>query len=69
MSANRVFVLPHGVDPEEYHPNRVAAQVASFRREQVWDGFFVFLHVGSMIERKGVSVLLAALESLVSDTE
>ena len=66
MSAEQVNVLPHGVDPDEYHPDRVAPRVESFRRARGWDGFFVFLHVGSMIERKGVSVLLAALDTLVS---
>ena len=29
----------------------------------------VFLHVGSMIERKGVDVLLTALESVVSNDQ
>ena len=60
-------MLPHGVDPEEFHPDRVAARVASFRRARGWDSFFVFFHVSSMIERKGVDVLLAALETVLSD--
>lgn len=60
LPADRLHVIPQGVDTRRFHPPSIEAR-AAVRRELGWalsDPALVF--VGSLIERKGIDVLLAA---------
>ena len=55
VPADRVHVVPNGVDLDTYRPDGPARRLAP-------DGVCVFLFVGGTIYRKGIDVLLAAFE-------
>ena len=55
VPADRVHVVPNGVDLETYRPDGPARRLAP-------DDVCVFLFVGGTIYRKGIDVLLAAFE-------
>ena len=59
IPASKVFVIPNGVDYENFHPK---AEPKSFDTEKS----FKFLFVGGTITRKGIDVLLDAYSSAFS---
>ena len=58
----RVMVVPHGIDPELFHPLE-REERESLRRELGWDGF-TFLSLGAMTGNKGMPLLLKAFTTL-----
>ena len=54
----RVVVIPHGVDPELFHPLE-HKQRELLRSQFGWDGF-TFLSLGAMTGNKGIALLLKA---------
>jgi glycosyltransferase involved in cell wall biosynthesis len=61
---NRTFVVPHGVDPQIFHPLS-DDQRQVYRRQFNWDGF-VFLSVGSMTGNKGIDLLFKAFAAVAA---
>lgn len=60
---DRVIVIPHGIDPEFFHPLDCAQR--ALRRQQLgWNGF-TFLSLGSMTGNKGIPLLLKAFAIVV----
>jgi len=59
----RVIVIPHGIDPNIYHPLS-SEERQRVRQELGWDGF-VFLNIGSMFGSKGIHFLLKAFAIVV----
>ena len=57
--ADRVIVVPHGIDPAIFHPVSPERK-SELRRELQWDGF-MFLSLGAMSHNKGMGNLLKAL--------
>jgi GT2 family glycosyltransferase/glycosyltransferase involved in cell wall biosynthesis/tetratricopeptide (TPR) repeat protein len=53
VAAGKVFVVPNGVDAEEFHPQAAPMSLATQKK-------FRFLFVGGTIHRKGPDLLLAA---------
>ena len=62
-AAERVVVVPHGVDPKIFAPLD-EAQRAEARRKLGWDGF-IFLTVGSATPNKGMDLLFKAIAAIV----
>ena len=62
--AERVHVVPHGVDVNVYHPLS-EQQRQALRPKAQWSGF-VFLHVGAMTGNKGVVPLLKATAAVIA---
>jgi glycosyltransferase involved in cell wall biosynthesis len=62
--AERVFLVPHGVDPAIFHPMD-PAQRAALRQQLGWNGF-VFLSVGAMTQNKGLVPLLRTFAAIAS---
>jgi predicted O-linked N-acetylglucosamine transferase (SPINDLY family)/glycosyltransferase involved in cell wall biosynthesis len=63
---DKVVVIPHGVDPEIFHP------VDSARREELrrglgWHDRFIFLNVGALTGNKGIVDLLKAFAALAEE--
>lgn len=61
---DQVVVLPHGVDPQIYHP-LAAADRSALRRAWGWEGCQVLLNVGGTIPRKGGDLLILALGAVM----
>jgi glycosyltransferase involved in cell wall biosynthesis len=61
-SANRVVVVPHGIDPTIFSPLDESSR-AEIRRGLRWDGV-VFLTVGAATANKGVNLLLKAFAAV-----
>ncbi|OGV49293.1 MAG: hypothetical protein A2X49_07305 [Lentisphaerae bacterium GWF2_52_8] len=61
--AERVHVVPHGVNTGIFHPLPESSREA-LRRELGWDSRFVFLHIGAMTENKGIKPMLKAFASI-----
>ncbi|MBI9086556.1 MAG: glycosyltransferase family 4 protein [Desulfobacterales bacterium] len=61
--ADRVVVVPHGVDPAIYHPLDETGRSA-LRQKLGWDPYFIFLSVGTMKGNKGLRLMLKALAAL-----
>jgi glycosyltransferase involved in cell wall biosynthesis len=61
---NRVVVIPHGIDPQIFHPISEEQRQAQ-RQKYKWDGF-VFLSVGSMTGNKGMRLLLKAFAAVAA---
>jgi glycosyltransferase involved in cell wall biosynthesis len=60
---SRIFVVPHGVDPDIYKPlNDI--QRDKLRSELGWEGF-IFLNIGAMTPNKGLGLLLNAFASII----
>jgi ankyrin repeat protein/glycosyltransferase involved in cell wall biosynthesis len=60
-----IRILPHAVDAGDFHPRKTAAKAAKLRATRGWDdNTFVFLHIGSMLDRKGFKELVAAFAKL-----
>ena len=61
FKSEQVIVIPHGVDPETFHPAADPAVRASLRAQlPVEPEAFVFLSIGAMTGNKGIDVLLRA---------
>jgi glycosyltransferase involved in cell wall biosynthesis len=60
FSPERVHVIPHGADPEQFKPLSVAERKARRADLEIAEDAFVFLNVGAMTWNKGTAVLLAA---------
>ena len=66
VDPERIRILPHGIDAAELHPTVVEDGAKAMREERGWDkDTFVFLHVGSMIDRKGYKELVAVYSEVV----
>lgn len=60
IPAEKVFVVPNGIDPEKFHPQAAPMKLATQKN-------FKFLFVGGTIGRKGPDILLKAyLESFTA---
>ena len=59
LVADRIHVVPHGIDPEIFHP-LPPQQRAEIRRRNGLSDRFLFLNVGMMADNKGVDTLLRA---------
>ena len=61
FDTKQVIVIPHGVDPETFHPPADHPRRASLRAKlPVEPDEFVFLSIGAMTGNKGIDVLLRA---------
>lgn len=60
VTADRIDVVPNGVDPERYYPKDASA----LRSELGLTGKRVLLTIGRLVERKGIDTVLAALPAL-----
>jgi len=61
--ADRVKVIPHGVDPAIFRPLDSAGR-AVLRQKLGWDPYFIFLSIGTMKAGKGLRLMLKALAAL-----
>jgi glycosyltransferase involved in cell wall biosynthesis len=61
--ADRVKVIPHGVDPAIFRPLDSAGR-AALRQKLGWDRYFIFLSIGTMKGGKGLRLMLKALAAL-----
>jgi glycosyltransferase involved in cell wall biosynthesis len=59
----RVFVIPHGIDPHIFHPLAVDQRQETRRRLKI-DGEFLFLHIGTMAGCKNIPLLLRAFAAV-----
>jgi UDP-glucose:(heptosyl)LPS alpha-1,3-glucosyltransferase len=65
VAENKLHVIYNGVDVEKFHPRLAGEYRAAQRRALGWaDGDLLLLLVGSGFERKGVGLVLAALQQL-----
>jgi len=62
----RIAVIPHGIDPDIFHPLPPLERKA-LRMKLGWEGRFVFLNISAMTSNKGIPCLLKAL-GLVAQT-
>jgi glycosyltransferase involved in cell wall biosynthesis len=60
LPAERITVVPHGVDPDLFHAPG-AAERAALRQRFGWEGSFIFLHISAMTPNKGVPAMLRSL--------
>ncbi|WP_207477541.1 glycosyltransferase family 4 protein [Arenibaculum pallidiluteum] len=63
VDPDRVFVVPHGVDPACFRPAS-AERRAELRARRGWTGRFVLLNVGAMTANKGVAEAIRAVARL-----
>ncbi|MBP0006022.1 MAG: glycosyltransferase family 4 protein [Cyanobacteria bacterium SBC] len=61
--AERVVVVPHGVDTNVFHP-LLHEDREALRRQWNLDGCFAFLHIGVMTWNKGIRLLLKAFATV-----
>lgn len=61
FAAERLAVLPRGVDSERFHPSH---REASFWRRRGFTGSFILLYVGRVSKEKNLDVLLEAWQRL-----
>jgi len=62
IGADKIHLIPNGIDTEAYYPATDADRQASRRRLGLLDPELVALYVGRWTEAKGLEVLLAAWE-------
>lgn len=63
--SDQILVIPHGVDPDIYHP-LPEDQRKIFRKNKGIDDYFIFFNVGLMCEtRQGIHLLLKAFAQVV----
>ena len=60
----RVLIVPHGADPEIYHP--LEDEARQELRDQMGCRGFIFLSVGAMTKNKGLSLLLKAFAAVIA---
>ncbi len=63
-AADRVCIVPLGYDPNIYKPISNEERI-KLRKKLGWEGYFVFLNVGVMLNNKGVPALLQAFAAIV----
>ncbi len=60
LPAERIHIVPHGIDPDIFHPP-TDDERAALRKAFGWENRFIFLHVSAMTPNKGIPALLGAL--------
>jgi len=61
---DRIHVIPHGVDPSIFRPLPRAERLEARRENGIRDDMFVFASVGSVVNSKGIDVLLLAFDAV-----
>ncbi len=62
---NRVVSIPLGIDPNIYKPLTEPERIA-LRRQLGWEGCFIFLNIGVMLNNKGMSGLLKGFAAIAA---
>ncbi len=65
MPAERIDVVPHGIDPLLHRPPTPDERATARRSLRIADDAFVFLNIGAMTQNKGLDHLFRAFASLV----
>jgi glycosyltransferase involved in cell wall biosynthesis len=63
--ADRIAIIPHGVDPSLFYPLSTADRKA-LRRKLGWEGHFVILNISAMTPNKGIRSLLGAFREVAA---
>jgi len=66
IPADRVHVVPHGIDPLLHRPPTPDQRSSARRSLRIADDDFVFLNIGAMTQNKGLDHLFRAFASLVA---
>ncbi|MEG3918427.1 glycosyltransferase family 4 protein [Microcoleus sp. T3_A4] len=64
VGADRIAVVPLGVDPQIYYP-AAGDRRQSLRESFGWSNYFIFLNIGGQTDRKGIRPLLKAFAAVV----
>ncbi|MEG4284156.1 glycosyltransferase family 4 protein [Microcoleus sp. A006_D1] len=64
VEADRIAVVPLGVDPQIYYPAE-GDRRQSLRDSFGWSNYFIFLNIGGQTDRKGIRPLLKAFAAVV----
>ncbi|MEG4230683.1 glycosyltransferase family 4 protein [Microcoleus sp. Pol11C3] len=64
VEADRIAVVPLGVDPQIYYP-AAGDRRQSLRQTFGWSNYFIFLNIGGQTDRKGIRPLLKAFAAVV----
>ncbi|MEG4057646.1 MULTISPECIES: glycosyltransferase family 4 protein [unclassified Microcoleus] len=64
VEADRIAVVPLGVDPKIYYP-AAGDRRQSLRESFGWSNYFIFLNIGGQTDRKGIRPLLKAFAAVV----
>ncbi|MEG4586515.1 glycosyltransferase family 4 protein [Microcoleus sp. MOSTC5] len=64
VEADRIAVVPLGVDPKIYYPVS-GDRRQSLRQSFGWSNYFIFLNIGGQTDRKGIRPLLKAFAAVV----
>lgn len=64
VEADRIAVVPLGVDPKIYYPLS-SDRRQSLRQSFGWSNYFIFLNIGGQTDRKGIRPLLKAFAAVV----
>ena len=64
VEADRIAVVPLGVDPKIYYPLS-GDRRQSLRQSFGWSNYFIFLNIGGQTDRKGIRPLLKAFAAVV----
>ncbi|MEG4010469.1 glycosyltransferase family 4 protein [Microcoleus sp. Pol11C1] len=64
VEADRIAVVPLGVDPQIYYP-AAGDRRQSLRQSLGWSNYFIFLNIGGQTDRKGIRPLLKAFAAVV----
>ncbi len=64
VEADRIAVVPLGVDPQIYYP-ATGDRRQSLRDNFGWSNYFIFLNIGGQTDRKGIRPLLKAFAAVV----
>ena len=57
---DRIAIIPHGFDPDIFHP-LPEQERQELRRRLGWEGSFVFLNISAMTPNKGIPAILRAI--------
>jgi glycosyltransferase involved in cell wall biosynthesis len=66
VPADKVRVIPNGIDPKRLRCKSSAAELARFRRRWARDDERIVLFVGRLVREKGVEILIDALPEVLS---
>ncbi|MEG4271325.1 MULTISPECIES: glycosyltransferase family 4 protein [unclassified Microcoleus] len=64
VEADRIAVVPLGVDAQIYYP-AAGDRRQSLRQSLGWSNYFIFLNIGGQTDRKGIRPLLKAFAAVV----
>lgn len=64
VPADRVAIVPHGIDPTLYHPLPPVDR-AALRQAWGWSDYFVIYNVGGTIPRKGSDLIIRAVAAVM----